>query len=211
VPGTGGPRISGGCRPGTCGACHRDHPSIAGTAARRAGLDAGLAGLARDTGILSRRCRTTRRNILPKPALPASYRKTNMTEIRAAASSSRTTLRGARGGSDAVRRPVIQRAAGFANTRRRPCPAMSGGRAGFAETGPGVPGAGAGTRPRCSPGACPRARPARIHHGLGAAGRPTGRAGRLTAETSQVHHDNRAAPVVTLGHRENPGRPGQHA
>jgi hypothetical protein len=75
VAGTVGPRISGGCRPGTCGACHRDHPSIAGTAARRAGLDAGLAGLARDTGILSRRCRTTRRNILPKPALPASYRK----------------------------------------------------------------------------------------------------------------------------------------
>src|SRR5271166_3716403 len=39
---------------------------------------------------------------------------------------------------------------------------MSDSRAGFVEADPGVPGAGAGTRrPRCGPGACPRARPAR--------------------------------------------------
>jgi len=39
---------------------------------------------------------------------------------------------------------------------------MSDSRAGFAETGPGVPGAGPGARhPRCDrPWACPRARPA---------------------------------------------------
>src|SRR5271165_148318 len=38
---------------------------------------------------------------------------------------------------------------------------MRGSRVGFVEADPGVPGAGAGARPRCGPGACPRARPAR--------------------------------------------------
>jgi len=113
--------MSGGCRPGACSACHGDHSSIAGTAARRAGLGAWLAGLARDTGILSRICRTTRRNILLKPALSASCRKTNMTGNQSGCLvPPRTTLRGARGGSDAAGRQVIQRAAGFARTRRRP-------------------------------------------------------------------------------------------
>ena len=114
---TGGARTSGGCRPGACSACHRDHPLGRRAAARRAGLGAWLA---RDTGILSRRCRTTRRNILLKPALSASCRKTNMTGNQSGCLVPRTTLRGAGGGSDAVRRQVIQLAAGFARTRRRP-------------------------------------------------------------------------------------------
>ena len=80
LPGAGGARTFGGCRSGACSACHRDHPSIAGPQRAVPGSTRWLAGLARDTGILSRRCRTTRRNILPKPALPASYRKTNRTE-----------------------------------------------------------------------------------------------------------------------------------
>ena len=71
--------MSGGCRPGACSACHRDHPSIAGPQRAVPGSTRWLAGLARDTGILSRICRTTRRNILLKPALSASCRKTNMT------------------------------------------------------------------------------------------------------------------------------------
>jgi len=88
---------------------------------------------------------------------------------------------------------------------------MSGSRAGFAGTDSGVPGAGAGARPRCGPGACPRARPA---GSIAASGRlavtPAARAG-SPLRTSQGHHDNRAAPVVTGWHRDNPGRPGQHA
>jgi hypothetical protein len=88
---------------------------------------------------------------------------------------------------------------------------MSGCRAGFAETGPGVSGAGVGTRPRCGPGACPRARPA---ESITASGRlavtPAARAG-SPLRTSQGHHGDRAAHVVTLWHRQNPGRPGQHA
>ena len=106
------------------------------------------------------------------------------------------------GGSDAVRRQVIQIAAGFARTRRRPlsfpgfpddllCPGFPGvglpdsghatgwvwlARSSFS-TGVSMPGdewrprrfrrdrsrragRGGGTRPRCGPGACPRARPA---------------------------------------------------
>ena len=54
-----------------------------------------------------------------KPALSASCRKTTGQKIRAAASSP-TTLRGVGGGSDAVRRQVIQIAAGFARTRPGP-------------------------------------------------------------------------------------------
>jgi len=88
---------------------------------------------------------------------------------------------------------------------------MSDSRAGFAETGPGVPGARAGARPRCGPGACPRARPA---GSITASGRlavtPAARAG-SPLRTSQGHHDNRAAPAATRWHRDNPWRPGQHA
>ena len=54
-------RTFGGCRPGAWRACHRDHPFDRWTAARRGGLGAWLAGLARDTGILSRICRTRNR------------------------------------------------------------------------------------------------------------------------------------------------------
>jgi hypothetical protein len=60
---------SGGCRPEACSACHRVHFPDRRSAARRAGLDAWLAGLARDTGIFSRICRTIRRNMPLKPAL----------------------------------------------------------------------------------------------------------------------------------------------
>jgi Family of unknown function (DUF6256) len=51
-------------------------PGFLHSAARRAGLGAWLAGLARDTGIFSRICKATRRNIPLKPALSASCRKT---------------------------------------------------------------------------------------------------------------------------------------
>ncbi len=93
LPGAGDPRSSGGCRPGACNACHRDHPPDRRAAARGAGLGARLAALACDTGILSRRSRTTRRNILLKPALSARRRKTTGHKIRAAASSPRHTTR----------------------------------------------------------------------------------------------------------------------
>ncbi len=166
------------------------HPLDRRTAARRAGLDAWLAGLARDTGTLSRRCKTTRRNILLKPALSASCRKTNVTENKSGCLVPTPHYAEPGGGSDIVRRQVIQRAAGFAR------------RAGH----------GVGTRrPRCGPGACPRARPSGSITALGRlAVTPAARAG-SPLRTSQHHHDNRAAHVVTLGHRENPGRPGQHA
>jgi len=51
-------------------------PSIAGPQRAVLRLDAWLAGLARDTGILSRICRTEKRDILLKPALSARCRKT---------------------------------------------------------------------------------------------------------------------------------------
>jgi hypothetical protein len=86
APGAGDPRASGGCRPGACSACHRDHSPDRRSAARRAGLDTWLSGLARDTGILSRTCRVTRRNIPLNPALAASFPKTSGQIIRAAAS-----------------------------------------------------------------------------------------------------------------------------
>jgi hypothetical protein len=83
------------------------------------------------------------------------------------------------------------------------------GRTGFAETGPGVPGAGDGARhPRCGrPGGLTVGEASRIPRGLGQAGRHSGRVDRLTAENSQHHHDSRAAPVVTIQHQENSGRP----
>jgi hypothetical protein len=165
--------------------------------------------------------------------------------------SPRPTLRGAGGGSNAAGRQVIQRAAGFARTRRRPlsfpglpddsmCPGFPG--AGLPDSGhatgwiwlarssssigvsmPSDEGqprrlrldrsrrAGRGSRrPRCGPRACPRARPAGSIRPR-QAGRHTGARAGSPLITSQHDHDNRAAPVVTLWHRENPGRPGQHA
>jgi hypothetical protein len=50
----------------------------------------------------------------------AACRKTNMTENPGGSLAPHTTLRGAGGGPDAVRRQVIQITAGFARTRRRP-------------------------------------------------------------------------------------------
>ena len=61
LPGAGEARTSGRCRAGAWRACHRDHPCDRWTAARRGGLGAWLAGLARDTGILSRIGRTIKR------------------------------------------------------------------------------------------------------------------------------------------------------
>ena len=49
---------------------------------------------------------------------------------------------------------------------------MSGSRAGFAGTDPGVPGAGAGTRrPSLRPRRLPAGKASQIHHGPGQAGR----------------------------------------
>jgi len=61
---------------------------------------------------------------------------------------------------------------------------MSDGRAGFAETDPGVPGVGDGARHPCCgrPGGLPAGKASRIPRGPGQAGRHRGRAGRLTAE-----------------------------
>src|SRR6266581_4483230 len=85
---------------------------------------------------------------------------------------------------------------------------MSDSRAGFAATDPGVPGAGVGTRrPRCGPG---RARPAGSVTAPGRLAVTAARAG-SPLTTPQGHHDRRAAPAVTLWHREDPGRPGQRA
>jgi len=92
------------------------------------------------------------------------------------------------------------------------CPAVSDGRAGFAATDPGVPGAGAGARrPRCDrprvfPRVFPRARPADPSR-PGPAGRHAGRRAGAPLTISQGHHDGRAAPVGAVRHRENPGRP----
>jgi hypothetical protein len=88
---------------------------------------------------------------------------------------------------------------------------MSDSRAGFAGTDPGV--AGRGDRypaPSLRPRGLPAGKASLIHHGPGPVGTPVARAG-SPLRTSQGHHDNRAAPVVTLGHRDNPGRPGRHA
>ena len=60
-----------------------------------------------DTGILSRACRETRRNIPLKPAPSASCRKTTGQKSEWLPRPP-TTLRGSGGGSDAVRRQVIQ-------------------------------------------------------------------------------------------------------
>ena len=49
-PGAADPRTPGGCRPGACSACHRDHPSVRRAAARRTGFGAWLTGPARGTG-----------------------------------------------------------------------------------------------------------------------------------------------------------------
>jgi hypothetical protein len=85
---------------------------------------------------------------------------------------------------------------------------MSDSRAGFAGTDPGVPGAGAGARaPSLRPRGLPAGTASRIHPGPGAAGRHDGRAAGAPLTTSQGRHGNRAAPVVTLWNRENPGRP----
>jgi hypothetical protein len=43
APGPAGHRTSGGCHPGACSACHRDHPPDRRSAARRGGLDAWLS------------------------------------------------------------------------------------------------------------------------------------------------------------------------
>ena len=80
MPGAGDPRTSGGCRHGTCSACQRDHSPDRRSAARRAGLDAWLAGRARDTGILSRIRRATRRNIPLEPALSAGRQRDRKSE-----------------------------------------------------------------------------------------------------------------------------------
>jgi hypothetical protein len=67
-----------------------------------------------------------------------------------------------------------------------------------------------GRRPRlrCGrPGACPRARPAGSIPALGRlAVTPAARAG-APLRTSQHHHDSRAAPVVTVRHRQKPCDP----
>jgi len=87
-------------------------------------------------------------------------------------------------------------------------PGMRDSGAGFAAADPGVPGAGAGIwRPR-------RGRPGPVRgHGrpdpIAAPGRlAVTSAARAAAPlaTSQGHHDGRAAPVVTVRRRDNPGR-----
>ncbi len=159
------------------------HPLDRRTAARRAGLDAWLAGLARDTGTLSRRCKTTRRNILLKPALSASCRKTNMTENKSGCLVPHTTLRGAGG------RLGHCQASGHPESCRV-CPACrSRGRYPASSLRPRRLSAGKAIR---------------IHHGLGQAGRHTGRAGRLTAENLAASpRQSRCA----CGHPRAPGEP----
>src|SRR5260370_8816936 len=75
---------------------------------------------------------------------------------------------------------------------------MSNSRAGFAETDPGVPGAGVGTRrPRCGPGACPRARPGCSLQPYSLAEREVPSAGQLashTVSTPRAFRDRLAKP-----------------
>jgi hypothetical protein len=87
-------------------------------AQRRAGLDAWLAGLARDTGILSRICRTTRRNIPLKPELPARCRRQHDRNQSGRLAPQHTTRSQGRLGR--CQAPVIQTAAGFAPTLELP-------------------------------------------------------------------------------------------
>jgi hypothetical protein len=116
LPGAGEPRTSGGCRPGACSTCHRDHPPIAGprraVPGSRPGWPGCLATRASSPGYVNNKAEHTAETRAVRQ-LPEGHR----TEIRAAASSLHTTLRGVGGGPDAVRRQVIQLAAGFARTR----------------------------------------------------------------------------------------------
>jgi hypothetical protein len=88
---------------------------------------------------------------------------------------------------------------------------MSDSRAGFSGTDPGVPGGDRSPAPWLRPRGLPAGKASRIHRGLGQAGRHTGARAGSPLRTSQGHQDNRAAPVATRWHRDNPGRPGQHA
>jgi hypothetical protein len=62
--------------------------------------------------------------------------------------------------------------------------------------------AGPRTSDGCHPGAC-----SACHRDHPPDRRSAARRGGLDAWLSQHHHDGRAAPAVTLWHRENPGRP----
>ena len=85
--------------------------SITG-AQRHAGLDAWLGGLARDTGIFSRICRTPRRNIPCNPrCLPAARRQQDRKSQRLPRPPHTTPIRGRLG---RCRRQVIQVPAGCA-------------------------------------------------------------------------------------------------
>jgi hypothetical protein len=114
--GAGDPRRDfGGCRAGAWRVCHFRHPRDRRTAAGRARLDAWLAGLARDTGILSPACRTTKRDILNRRALSARCQKIKTEgNQRGCLVPPCTTLGEVRGGSNAARRQVIQIPAGYA-------------------------------------------------------------------------------------------------
>jgi hypothetical protein len=63
---------------------------------------------------------------------------------------------------------------------------MSDSRAGFAATGPGVPGGGRRGAFAASPGGLPAGKASRIHRGPGQAGGHTGRAGRPAAENRSI-------------------------
>jgi hypothetical protein len=83
-------------------------------------------------------------------------------------------------------------------------PGMRDSRAGFAATDPGVLAAAAQGPARGHGQPDPIAAPGRL------AVTPAAQAA-APLTTPQHHHDGRAAPVVTVRHRQNPGRPGQQA
>ena len=89
--------------PGACSACHRDHPADRRRPAHCTELDAGLA---RDTGILSRVCRQ-KAEYAAETHVVRHLREDNGTENQSGYLIP-ITLRGWGGGSVADRRQVMQ-------------------------------------------------------------------------------------------------------